>query len=71
MFSDKKRKLLFFITHSLGGLIVKEVLYNTSTHDSDILNLIYRALFFGVPNQGIDIKSLIPIVENQVNQGLL
>jgi hypothetical protein len=37
----------------------------------DILNSIYGALFFGVPNQGMDIKSLIPIVKHQVNQGLL
>jgi hypothetical protein len=46
-------------------------MYNASTHDSDILNSFYGALFFGVPNQGMDIKSLIPMVENQVNQGLL
>jgi protein SERAC1 len=44
---------------------------NASSHDLDILNSIYGALFFGVPNQGMDIKSLIPIVDNQVNQGLL
>jgi protein SERAC1 len=44
---------------------------NASTDDPDILNSIYGALFFGVPNQGMDIKSLIPMVENQVNQGLL
>jgi hypothetical protein len=37
----------------------------------DILNSIYGALFFGVPNQGMDIESLIPMVKHQVNQGLL
>jgi len=44
---------------------------NAYTDDPDTLNSIYGALFFGVPNQGMDIKSLIPIVENQDNQGLL
>jgi len=37
----------------------------------DIFNSIYGALFFGVPNQGMDIESLIPMVEKQVNQSLL
>ena len=36
-----------------------------------LLSSIYGALFFGVPNQGMDIESLIPMVENQVNQALL
>ena len=44
---------------------------NAPNHDQDILGSIYGALFFGVPNQGMDIKSLIPMVGNQVNQGLL
>lgn len=44
---------------------------NASAHDPDISDSIYGALFFGVPNQGMNIESLIPIVENQVNQGLL
>lgn len=44
---------------------------NGSADDVDIFNSIYGALFFGVPNQGMDIKSLIPMVEGQVNQGLL
>jgi hypothetical protein len=32
---------------------------------------IYGCLFFGVPNQGMDISSLIPMVENQVNLNFL
>lgn len=44
---------------------------DASTDKPDILNSIYGALFFGVPNQGMDIKSLIPMVDSQVNQGLL
>ncbi|RDW88650.1 hypothetical protein BP6252_00682 [Coleophoma cylindrospora] len=70
----KERKPLFFIAHSLGGLIVKEAIIQMQEapdEDRDVLTSIYGALFFGVPNQGMDIKSLIPMVEGQVNQALL
>lgn len=41
-------------------------------HDGfDALKFIYGALFFGVPNQGMDITSLIPMVKSQLNQSLL
>ncbi|RDW94780.1 hypothetical protein BP5796_00543 [Coleophoma crateriformis] len=70
----KERKPLFFIAHSLGGLIVKEAIIQMQEaldEDRDVLSSVYGALFFGVPNQGMDIKSLIPMVEGQVNQTLL
>ena len=44
---------------------------NASNRDLDILGSIYGALFFGVPNQGMEIESLIPMVKNQFNQVLL
>ncbi|TAQ83163.1 hypothetical protein B7494_g8512 [Chlorociboria aeruginascens] len=46
-------------------------MYHAATDDLDMRDSIYGALFFGVPNQGMDIKSLIPMVENQVNASLL
>jgi hypothetical protein len=46
-------------------------MHNAPAPYPDILNSIYGALFFGVPNQGMDIESLIPMVKNQVNRGLL
>ncbi|KFZ11275.1 hypothetical protein V502_07637 [Pseudogymnoascus sp. VKM F-4520 (FW-2644)] len=69
-----ERKPLFFIAHSLGGLIFKEAIIqmrDESQDGFDALNFIYGALFFGVPNQGMDITSLIPMVESQFNQTLL
>ncbi|KFZ19928.1 hypothetical protein V501_00400 [Pseudogymnoascus sp. VKM F-4519 (FW-2642)] len=69
-----EKKPLFFIAHSLGGLIVKEAIIqirDESHNGFDTLNLIYGALFFGVPNQGIDITSLIPMVKSQFNQSFL
>jgi hypothetical protein len=46
-------------------------MHDDSTHGIDMLNSIYGALFFGVPNQGMDITSLIPMVKDQANQELL
>lgn len=39
----------------------------------DKLNFLstYGALFFGVPNQGMDIRSLIPMVNGQPNHPLI
>lgn len=39
--------------------------------DKANLNSTYGALFFGVPNQGMDISSLIPMVKNQPNRHFL
>jgi hypothetical protein len=36
-----------------------------------VFNSIYGALFFGVPNHGMKVNSLIPMVEKQINQSLL
>ncbi|KFZ03699.1 hypothetical protein V502_10733 [Pseudogymnoascus sp. VKM F-4520 (FW-2644)] len=64
---------LIFIAHSLGGLIVKEAMIqmkNDKKHQ-DILESIYGGLFFGVPSQGMEITSLVPMVAGQLNQALL
>jgi hypothetical protein len=42
-----------------------------SDASQEIMDSIYGALLFGVPNQGMDIKSLIPMVKDQPNQALL
>ena len=64
---------LIFIAHSLGGLIVKEALIQMKRgkNHQTFLKYIYGALFFGVPSQGMDITSLIPMVKGQPNQALL
>lgn len=37
----------------------------------DLLESIYGGLFFGVPSQGMEIASLVPMVAGQPNQALL
>ena len=39
--------------------------------DQDNLSSTYGMLLFGVPNQGMDIQSLRPMVQNQPNQYML
>ncbi|OBT60680.1 hypothetical protein VE03_09999 [Pseudogymnoascus sp. 23342-1-I1] len=64
---------LIFVAHSLGGLIVKEAIIQMKRDKNHhaLLDSIYGALFFGVPSQGMEITSLIPLVKDQPNQGLL
>lgn len=64
---------LIFIAHSLGGLIVKEAIIQmkNDTKHQDLLESVYGGLFFGVPSQGMEIASLVPMVKDQPNQALL
>ncbi|KAI9778529.1 MAG: hypothetical protein M1839_008060 [Geoglossum umbratile] len=68
--NSARRKPLIFIGHSLGGLIIKEaVIQMKEGNDLDKFNFACTRgiLFFGVPNQGIDIDSLIPMVQDHPN----
>ena len=65
---------LVFIAHSLGGLVLKQAIIQMASGDpADLENLraTFAILFFGVPNQGMDIKSLYAMVRGQVNIQLL
>jgi protein SERAC1 len=44
---------------------------NGNDEDQDNLKATYGALFFGVPNQGMDISSLVPVVGDQPNRYFL
>lgn len=61
---------LIFIAHSLGGLVLKQALIQMasgSVEDVSIFYSTYGILFFGVPNQGMDISSLLAMVGSQPN----
>ena len=64
---------IVFVAHSLGGLVFKEALIQMKNDKNsyDLLGLIYGALFFGVPSQGMDISHLLPMVEGQSNEVLI
>ncbi|KAL6404711.1 hypothetical protein AUP68_11539 [Ilyonectria robusta] len=66
---------ILFIAHSLGGLIVKEaliILSKSNREDHTRLNrAVYGIAFFGVPHDGMDISSLIPMVGDSPNRFLV
>jgi len=70
--SGEQRRLIL-IGHSLGGLLIKEALMQMAESQSELdqVKRIVGALFFGVPNDGMDIASLIPMVNDQPNRFLL
>lgn len=69
------RKPQFLLGHSLGGIVIKEAMniMRASPDAADQMDFasIRAILFFGVPNQGMHINSLIPMVGNQANRGFL
>jgi hypothetical protein len=67
-----EQKHLIIVGYSLGGLLIKEALTRMMESDSetDLLRLVFGGLFFGVPNDGMDIESLIPMVNNQPDRFL-
>ena len=70
--SEKKTRLVL-IGHSLGGLLIKEALIRIAESDSesDLISFIFGVLFFGVPNDGMNTESLVPMVNDQPNRFLL
>jgi hypothetical protein len=68
-----EQRHLILIGHSLGGLLIKEALIQMTESNSepDLVRRIVGVLFFGVPNGGMDIASLIPMVNDQPNHSLL
>ncbi|KAL7785260.1 hypothetical protein V8C37DRAFT_419985 [Trichoderma ceciliae] len=66
---------IVFIAHSLGGLIIKQILISLSKskdeEDQKLIRAVYGIAFFGVPHDGIDIRSLISMVGDGPNRFLL
>ena len=73
LLQSENAKPLVLLGHSLGGLLIKEALVQIAESEtgSELINLIFGLLFFGVPNDGLDIESLVPIVKDQPNRFLL
>ncbi|KAK2609803.1 hypothetical protein N8I77_003283 [Diaporthe amygdali] len=74
----KKRKPLLLIGHSLGGLLAKQALVRIAESQSDfaselpsLRDMILGMLLFGTPNDGLDVESLVPMVNDQPNRSLL
>ncbi|KAK0744092.1 hypothetical protein B0T18DRAFT_196285 [Schizothecium vesticola] len=68
-------KPIILVAHSLGGLIVKQAIITLSKSkredDLRLIQAIYGIVFFGVPHNGMDISSLLPIVGDRPNRFLI
>ncbi|KAJ0108861.1 hypothetical protein J7T55_011355 [Diaporthe amygdali] len=75
LMSSRSARPLIFIAHSLGGLIVKQALITLAQSKEEahkrIIRAVYGIVFFGVPHDGMDIGSLIPMVKDGPNRELI
>ncbi|UKZ79213.1 hypothetical protein TrVFT333_006963 [Trichoderma virens FT-333] len=66
---------IVFIAHSLGGLIIKQALISLAKSENEedkrLLQTVHGVAFFGVPHDGMDTSSLIPMVGNRPNRLLI
>jgi len=65
---------IIFLGQSLGGLLISQALVLMSGGDaSDQANFkaTYGMVSFGTPNRGLDVESLVAMVENQPNRYFL
>lgn len=68
--SSPSAKPLLMLAHSLGGIVLKQAMVTMArTGDSSnvMVDLIRSVVFFGVPNQGMKVSYLLPMVEDQPN----
>ena len=71
---DSPGRLLVFLAHSLGGLLVKEAIVYASRDESngnEVLKALHGLVFIGVPHRGLKVEHLMAMVENQPNQKLV
>lgn len=62
-----------FLTHSLGGLVLKEALVRLASNNAykRLLSNIKGAVFFGVPSLGMEQQHFHTVVGNNPNQNLV
>ena len=68
--SIPRERPLIYVAHSLGGLVLKQAMvqmFSGDAADSRNFKATFGILFFGVPNQGMDISSLLAMVHGQPN----
>ena len=78
---NERRRPIIFVGHSLGGLVIKDVVATAGMSDdsggqgmaenTELLRACYAFLFFGVPNRGLNHASLFTLVEGCPNDRLV
>jgi predicted alpha/beta hydrolase family esterase len=60
-------KPLIFLTHSLGGIVFKEML----DRQPQMIPHVVGAILFGAPSRGMETQALMSMVSGQPNKGLV
>ncbi|KAH7038398.1 uncharacterized protein B0I36DRAFT_316105 [Microdochium trichocladiopsis] len=72
---DPSPRPVVFISHSLGGLVLKETIISLAASDDDVAarvrRAIYGLIFFGVPHAGMDNTSLMTMAREGPNRELV
>ncbi|KAI0438618.1 hypothetical protein F4803DRAFT_534503 [Xylaria telfairii] len=73
---SRSSKPIIFLAHSLGGLVIRDALRQLLSDGSNeeyrvLLNTFRGALFFGVPNLGMEQDSFRTIVQGNPNENLI
>lgn len=71
--NSSSAKPITFLTHSLGGLVLKEALVRVASDKAykRLLDNVKGAVFFGVPNLGMEQQHFHTVVGNNPNQNLV
>jgi hypothetical protein len=68
-------KPVVFLVHSLGGLLFREAIAqldkSSDQKDKSLLSLLRGAVFFGVPNLGMEHSHFRTVVDNNPNEALV
>jgi hypothetical protein len=67
-------KPLLFLAHSLGGIVLKQAMVmmaRTGNSSNLMIDSICGIVFFGVPNHGMKVSHLLPMVEDRPNAHLV
>lgn len=64
-------KPIVFLAHSLGGVLLKSALRRMTLNRHPLMKFIRDIVFFGVPNRGMEISHLLPMIEGQPNESFV
>lgn len=65
---------MVFLAHSLGGVVLKQALVQVARSgdgEVELLSKVREIILFGVPNRGMRISHLAPMVKGQPNESLV
>lgn len=64
-------KPIVFLAHSLGGILLKSALRRMTVNRHKLIESIREIIFFGVPNRGMQVCHLLPMVGSQPNESFV